>query len=79
LFKCDNKALDIATMNACIIIAIVVVMITEAAQVATTDLTILEQKCTSTALDATLTTKKVCLGLADPEKMVVIGDNLGEK
>jgi hypothetical protein len=54
-------------------------MITEAAQVATTDLTILEQKCTSTALDATLTTKKVCLGLADPEKMVVIGDNLGEK
>jgi hypothetical protein len=43
------------------------------------DLTVPEQKRTETALDATLSTKKVCLGLADPAKTVVIGDNLGEK
>jgi hypothetical protein len=30
-------------------------------------------------LDATPVTKKVCLGLADPSKTVVISDNLGEK
>jgi hypothetical protein len=42
-------------------------------------LTVPEQKRTETALDAMPSTKKVCLGLADPAKMVIIGDNLGEK
>jgi hypothetical protein len=54
-------------------------MVAEAKKVATTDLTIPEHKRTKTALDATLATKKVCLGLADPAKTVVIEDNLGEK
>jgi hypothetical protein len=76
-FKCDNEALEIATMNACF--GASAVMVAEAKKVVPTDLTIQDQKRTETALDATPATKKVCLGLADPAKTVVIGDNLGEK
>jgi hypothetical protein len=52
--------------------------VAEAKKVDPYDLTIPEQKHIETALDATPATK-VCLGLADPAKMVVIGDNLREK
>jgi hypothetical protein len=76
-FKCDNEALEIATTNVCF--GASAVMATEAKKVAPTDLTIPEQKHTETALDATPAMKKVCLSLADPAKMVVIGDNLREK
>jgi hypothetical protein len=55
------------------------IMVPETKKVAPTDLTISEQKCTETALDATPVTKKIFLSLADPAKTVVIGDNLGEK
>jgi hypothetical protein len=54
-------------------------MVTEAKKVALNDLTIPEQKRTETALDATPATKKVCFGLANPAKTVVIDDNLWEK
>jgi hypothetical protein len=54
-------------------------MVVEAAKVTPTNLTISEQKLTDMTLDAMSVTKKVWLGLADPEKTVVIGDNLGEK
>jgi hypothetical protein len=76
-FKCDNEALDIAMTNACF--GASAIMVAEAKKVDLSDLTILEQKRTETALDATPATKKVCLGLADPSKTVVIGDDLGEK
>jgi hypothetical protein len=76
-FKCDNEALEITIMNACFSAS--AVMVAEAKKVDPFDLTIPEQKRTETALDATPATKKVCLGLADPTKMVVIGDNLVEK
>jgi hypothetical protein len=76
-FKCDNEALEIATTNTCIDAS--AVMVAEAKKVASTDLTVLEQKRTDTTLDATPSKKKVCLGLADPTKAVVIGDNLMEK
>jgi hypothetical protein len=76
-FKCDNEALEIATTNACIDTS--AFMIAEAAKVAPSDLTVPEQKRTDTTLDAMTMTKKVCLGLADPEKTVVIGVNLREK
>jgi hypothetical protein len=68
--------MEIAMMNACF--GASAVMVAEA-KVAPTDLTILEQKRTEIALDAAPATKKVCLDLADPAKMVIIGDNLGEK
>jgi hypothetical protein len=76
-FKCNNEALDIATMNACVDAS--AVLVTEAAMVAPSDLTIPEQQRTDTALDATRSTKRVRLGLPNPEKTVVIGVNLGEK
>jgi hypothetical protein len=69
--------LEIATTSA--FFGASAVMVAKAKKVAPTDLTIPEQKCTETALDATPTTKKVFLGLADPAKTVIIGDNLGEK
>jgi hypothetical protein len=76
-FKCDNEALEIVTTNACF--GASVVMVAEAKKVDPFDLTIPEQKRTETALDAMPSMKKVCLGLTDPAKTVVIGDNLGEK
>jgi hypothetical protein len=77
LVEMRQRALEIATTNACF--GASAVMVAEAKKVALTDLTIPEQRRTKTALDSTLATKKVCLGLADPAKMVVIGDNLREK
>jgi hypothetical protein len=76
-FKCNNKALEIAMTNA--YFSASAVMVAEAKKVTPTDLTIPEQKRTKTALDTALATKKVCLGLADPAKTVIIGDNLGKK
>jgi hypothetical protein len=76
-FKCDNEALEIVTASA--YFGTSAIMVVEAKKVAPTDLAIPEQKRTETALDATPATKKVCLGLVDPAKTVVIGDNLGEK
>jgi hypothetical protein len=76
-FKCDNEALEIAMTSTCFSAS--AVMVAEAKKVTSTDLAIPEQKRTETALDATPATKKVCLGLADPAKMVVISNNLGEK
>jgi hypothetical protein len=64
-------------MNACF--GASAVMVAEAKKVDPSDLTIPEQKRTETALDVMPLTKKVCLGLADPAKMVVINDDLGEK
>jgi hypothetical protein len=76
-FKCDSEALEIATMNACF--GASAAMVAKAKKVDPTDLTIPEQKRTETSLDAAPSTKKVCLGLADPAKTVVIGNDLGEK
>jgi hypothetical protein len=54
-------------------------MVAEAKKVEQSDLTVLEHKRTESTLDATPSTKNICLGLADPAKTVVIGDDLGEK
>jgi hypothetical protein len=76
-FKCDNTALETTTTHACF--GASAVMMAEAKKVDQSDLTVPEQKRTETALNATPSTKKICLGLADPTKMVVIGDDLREK
>jgi hypothetical protein len=57
-FKCDIKALEIATTNACF--GASAVMVAEAKKVDPSDLTVSEQKRTETALDAMPSTKKVC-------------------
>jgi hypothetical protein len=77
LFKCDNATLEMAMTNACF--GASAVMVAEAKKVDQSDLTVPEQKRTETALDAMPSTKKVCLGLADPAKTVVIADDLREK
>jgi hypothetical protein len=76
-FKCDNEALEIATMNACF--GASAIMVAKAKKIDPSDLTIPEQKRTETALDTTPAMKKVCLDLVYPAKTVVIGDDLGEK
>jgi mRNA degradation ribonuclease J1/J2 len=76
-FKGDSEALNIAMMTACTDTS--AVLVTEATKVALSNLTVPEQQRTYTALDATPSTKRVCFGLPDLEKMMVIGDDLGEK
>jgi hypothetical protein len=76
-FKSDTAALEITTAHACF--GASAVMVAEAKKVDQSDLTVPKQKRTETALDATPLTKKIYLGLADPAKTVVIGDDLREK
>jgi hypothetical protein len=52
------------------------VMVAQAAKIDQTTLEVPEQKHTSTALDPSPVVKKVCLGLPDASKEVVIGANL---
>jgi hypothetical protein len=55
------------------------VMVAQAAKIDQTTLEVPEQKHTSTALDPSPVVKKVCLGLPDASKEVVIGANLDPK
>jgi hypothetical protein len=52
------------------------VMVAQAAKIDQTTLQVPEQKRTSTALDPSPAIKKVCLGLHDASKEVVIGADL---
>jgi hypothetical protein len=76
-FKCDNGDLDIAMMNA--YVDTLDVLVAKVAKVAPSNLIVPEQQCTDTTLDAMPSTKKVCLGLPDLEKMMVMSDNLRKK
>jgi hypothetical protein len=55
------------------------VMVTQAAKIDQTTLLVPEQKRTSTALDPSPAVKKVCLGLSETSKEVVIGADLDPK
>jgi hypothetical protein len=54
-------------------------MVAQAAKIDQTTLEVPEQKCTSTTLDPSPAVKKVCLGLPDASKEVIIGANLDPK
>jgi hypothetical protein len=54
-------------------------MVAQAAKIDETTLEVPEQKRTSIALNPSLAVKKVCLGLPDASKEVVIGANLDPK
>jgi hypothetical protein len=54
-------------------------MIAQAAKIDQTTLQVPEQKHISTALDPSPAVKKVCLGLPDASKEVVIGADLDTK
>jgi hypothetical protein len=55
------------------------VMVAQAAKINQTTLQVPEQKRTTTALDPSLAVKKVCLGLPDASKEVLIGADLDPK
>jgi hypothetical protein len=76
-FRCDNQAVEMAATSAAK--AASTVLVTEAAKVDKGSLTVPEQTPTELAVDPAPSTKKVCLGLEDPSKTVIIGDNLGAK
>jgi hypothetical protein len=54
-------------------------MVAQAAKIDQTTLEVPEQKRTSTTLDPSPAIKKVCLGLSDASKDVIIGANLDPK
>jgi hypothetical protein len=54
-------------------------MVAQAAKIDQTALQVPEQNRTSTALDPSPAVKKVCLGLPDTSKEVIIGGDLDSK
>jgi hypothetical protein len=59
--------------------AVAMVMVAQAVKIDQTTLEVLEQKCTSTALDPSTALNTVCLDLSDASKEVVIEANLDSK
>jgi hypothetical protein len=70
-YNCESATIEI-TKNLVIKVA-AMVMVAQAAKIDQTTLQVLEQKRTTTALDQSPAVKKVCLGLLEASKEVVIG------
>jgi hypothetical protein len=76
-YDCESATVELSKDSA--VKAAATVMVAKAAKIDQTTLEVLEQKCTNTALDPSPSVKKVCLGLPDASKEVVIGVNLDPK
>jgi hypothetical protein len=76
-YNCESATVELSKDSA--IKAAATVMVAQAAKIDQTTLQVLEQKCTSTALDPNPAIKKVCLGPPDTSKEVVIGADLDPK
>jgi hypothetical protein len=76
-YNCESATVELFKDSA--IKAAATVMVAQAAKIDQTTLEVPEQKRTNTALDPSLAVKKVCLGLPDASKEVVIGANLDPK
>jgi hypothetical protein len=76
-YNCLSATVELSKDSA--IKAATTVMVAHAAKIDQTTLQVPEQKCTSTALDPSPTVKKVCLGLPDVSKEVVIRADLDPK
>jgi hypothetical protein len=76
-YNCESATVELSKYSA--IKAAATVMVAQAAKIDQTTLQVPEQKRTSTALDPSPTIKKVCLGLPDASKEVVIGADLDPK
>jgi hypothetical protein len=76
-YNCASATVDLSKDFA--IKAAATVMVAQAAKIDQTTLQVPEQKRTSTALDPSPAIKKVCLGLPDTTKEVVIGADLDPK
>jgi hypothetical protein len=76
-YNCESATVELSKDSA--VKAAATVMVAQAAKIDQTTLEVLEQKCTSTALDPSPAVKKVCLDLPDTSKEVVIRANLDLK
>jgi hypothetical protein len=76
-YNCESATVELSKDSA--IKAAATVMVAHAAKIDQTTLEVPEQKRRSTALDPSPAVKKVCLGLPDASKVVVIGANLDPK
>jgi hypothetical protein len=73
-YNCESATIELSKDST--IKAAATVIVAQAAKIDQTILQVLEQKRTSTALDPNPAIKKVCLGLPDASKEVVIGADL---
>jgi hypothetical protein len=76
-YNCESATVKLSKDSA--IKVATTVMVAQAAKIDHTTLLVPEQKRTSTALDRSPAVKKVCLGLPDASKEVVIGADLDPK
>jgi hypothetical protein len=76
-YNCESATVELSKDSA--IKAAATVMVAQAAKIDQPTLQVPEQKCTSTDLDPSPAVKKVCLGLPDASKEVVIGADLDPK
>jgi hypothetical protein len=76
-YNCESATVQLSKDSA--IKATATVMVAQAAKIDQTTLQVPEQKRTSMALDPSLAVNKVCLGLPDASKEVVIGADLDPK
>jgi hypothetical protein len=76
-YNCESATVELSKDSAIKVVA--TVMVAQEAKIDQTTLEVLEQKRTSTALDPSPAVKKICLGLPDASKEVVIGADLDPK
>jgi hypothetical protein len=76
-YNCESATVELSKDSA--VKAAATIMVAQAAKIDQTTLEVPEQKHTSTPLDPSPTVKKVCLGLPDASKEVIIGANLDPK
>jgi hypothetical protein len=76
-YNCERATAKLSKDSA--IKAAATIMVAQVAKIDQTTLQVPEQKRTSTALDPSPAVKKVCLGLPDASKEVVIGADLDPK
>jgi hypothetical protein len=76
-YNCESATVELSKNS--VIKAATTVMVAQAAKIDQTTLQVPEQKHTTTALDPSPAAKKICLGLPDTSKEVVIGADLDPK
>jgi hypothetical protein len=76
-YNCESATVELSKDSA--IKAAATVIVAQAGKIDQTTLQVPEQKRTSTALDPSPAVKKVCLGLHDASKEVIIGPDLDPK
>jgi hypothetical protein len=76
-YNCESATVELSRDS--VVRAATTVMVAQAAKIDQTTLEVPEQKHTSTTLDPSPAVKKVCLGLPNASKEVVIGANLDPK